>query len=214
MGNLKCSWVNSMEDSRRSTTTTTTTTLASSTTVLIISNKLNCFITSRSLLSNRSKKARKWWCWWQWWRPNFHQSRISCAARTQMAPNHGHTSRIEWQQFGRDLQGAVHDPSEAEQLNQGNTPCPLHGCMLSACAPDHNCHNSANRCKKKVHNLCYQASDLCAEEEEGTFFCSRACKQQKQAEQAEQNKENTTKIANCLFMISASRLLVLPVSLT
>jgi len=33
-----------MEDSRRSTTT-----IASSTTVLIISNKLNCFITSRSL---------------------------------------------------------------------------------------------------------------------------------------------------------------------
>jgi len=115
------------------------------------------------------------------------------AARTQMTPNHGHTSRIERQQFGRDLQGAAHDPSEIEQLNQGNAPCPLPWCTLSACAPDHNCHNSANGCKKKVHNLCYQASNLCAEEEEGTFFCSRACKQQKQAEQAERNKENTQK---------------------
>ena len=29
------------------------------------------------------------------------------AARTQMVPNHGHTSRIERQQFGRDLQEAI-----------------------------------------------------------------------------------------------------------
>jgi len=43
-GRLKCSWVNSMEDSRRSTTT-----IASGTAMLIISIKLNCFITSRSL---------------------------------------------------------------------------------------------------------------------------------------------------------------------
>jgi len=54
VGSLKCSWVNSMEDSRRSTTTTTTT-LASSTAGLIISNKLNCFIKQAGLFIQHSQ---------------------------------------------------------------------------------------------------------------------------------------------------------------
>jgi len=42
--------------------------------------------------------------------------------------------------------------------------------MFSTFAPDHKCHNSGNGCKKKVHNLCCQASDLHVEEDGLIFF--------------------------------------------
>jgi len=104
-----------------------------------------------------------------------------------------------------DLQEAMtnpnlNSPSATEQQNQGSTRYPLPRCMCSAFLPDHNCHNSANGCKKKVDNLCYQASNLYVEEEEGTFFGSRRCKQQKQADNTERNQENRQQWLICSLL--------------
>ena len=101
------------------------------------------------------------------------------AAHRQMAPNHGQTSAIEQQQFGSELEGAMNPNSNARQQGQqSGTPCPIPGCQYSMLTPDHNCHNSSNGCKKKVHNLCYQACAWAEEDDGLQFFCSPTCKQQ------------------------------------
>ena len=60
-------------------------------------------------------------------------------------------------------------------VNNG-TPCCIPGCTWSRNVPDHHCYRES--CTNLVHNLCAQANNLTADDDDNelNMYCSPACK--------------------------------------